>query len=413
MSTAWAIAQVTATLVNLIDKATDALGSVDVIAKPPNVAAENARDYVNVFLYLTRENAAGRNLDLPARDASGARNSAYPLTLNLHYLISAYSKTIFQQEVLLGHAMQALHEHPVLSPAAIRQALLSAGATELSESGAPDQLEQIKITPHSLSADELSKLWGAFQAPFRTSATYSVSVVVIESPEPRRSALPVRELGASGVASPSPALPLLSALTPPNRQNAIRVGETLTLRGTHLGAGPVRVRFHHRLRSLPIELQATAGSSGAAGQSRIEVALTATAPWAVGIYSVQVALSDPRGGHPRITNALPMTLAPTLSGLPTPTITRTEDETLIDGLGSTPAPLDGQDCSLLLDDIELLRSSADQTLRFRDRAGRIRPGTTYRARLRVDGVDSLLLRYDAEQGRLVFDETQRIEVPAA
>ena len=46
-----------------------------------------------------------------------------PLALNnLHYLLSAYSGGDLHAEILLGYAMQLLHEMPVLTRAAIRTA---------------------------------------------------------------------------------------------------------------------------------------------------------------------------------------------------------------------------------------------------------------------------------------------------
>jgi hypothetical protein len=62
----------------------------------------------------------------------------------------------------------------------------------LSTSELAEQVEQIKITPQTLSTEELSKLWTAFQAKYRPTAAYQASVVLIESQRSTRAALPVR-----------------------------------------------------------------------------------------------------------------------------------------------------------------------------------------------------------------------------
>jgi hypothetical protein len=55
-----------------------------------------------------------------------------------------------------------------------------------------DQVEQIKISPATLSTEEISRMWSAFQAKYRPTAVYVASVVLIQSKATTRSALPVR-----------------------------------------------------------------------------------------------------------------------------------------------------------------------------------------------------------------------------
>jgi hypothetical protein len=55
-----------------------------------------------------------------------------------------------------------------------------------------EQVEQIKIIPEALNTEELSNLWPAFQAKYRPTAAYQVSVVLIESRRSTRPALPVQ-----------------------------------------------------------------------------------------------------------------------------------------------------------------------------------------------------------------------------
>ena len=65
---------------------------------------------------------------------------------------------------LLGGAMSALNQAPMLDPAAI-QAALPGNDLYL-------QAERVKVTPDSLDIEEISKLWTAFQTNYRISAAY-------------------------------------------------------------------------------------------------------------------------------------------------------------------------------------------------------------------------------------------------
>jgi hypothetical protein len=97
-------------------------------------------------------------------------------------------------EILLGAAMQLLHQTPVLTSETIRTALDNFSPKKskvqsqpvkvaLSASQLADQLQQIKITPQFLSFEDMSKLWSALQARYRPSVCYQVSAVVIGQQE--------------------------------------------------------------------------------------------------------------------------------------------------------------------------------------------------------------------------------------
>ena len=216
MSTALAIASVTAVLRDLlnnglIDHNVSKVLESDILVTslPPDridttVAAQNSQ--VNVFLYHVAPNTAWRNAKLPSRDSDGNRISNPPLALDLHYLITAYGVQELDSEILLGYAMQLLHETPILTRAAVRRSLappsivgtggnLPARLRELATSELAEQFEQIRIVPQQLNTEEMSKLWAAFGAKYRPTAAYQASVVLIESRQSARGALPVRSRG--------------------------------------------------------------------------------------------------------------------------------------------------------------------------------------------------------------------------
>ena len=212
MSNALAIASVTAVLRDLLNNGlidhdvSATLGNVTVSSLSPDrvdITSQNQQSRLNLFLYQVTPNAAWRNVGLPSRNGDGERLTNAPLALNLHYLLTAYGALELHAEILLGYGMQLFHETPVLTRAAIRTALappsqvagggnLPPQMQALFTSELSEQVEQIKITPETPNTEEISRLWSAFGAPYRPTAAYQASVVLIESKQTTRSALPVR-----------------------------------------------------------------------------------------------------------------------------------------------------------------------------------------------------------------------------
>jgi hypothetical protein len=250
MSSALAIASVTAVLKNLLDNGmVDANPSepVPVSVSPPDRVdtGSSEKAQLNLFLYSVAPNLGWRNVGLPSRDSRGQAVDNPPLALDLYYLLSAYEKDDFDSEILLGYAMQILHETPLLDRAAIRTALsidpahgstLPARLRSLATSNLAGQAEQIKISPHKLDTEEMSKLWTAFQAKYRPSVAYHVSVVLIEGTRSVRSALPVQ---ARRVRVVPMDLPHIDEVKP----QTLDAADTLTIVGRNLSGEQVSVSF--------------------------------------------------------------------------------------------------------------------------------------------------------------------------
>jgi hypothetical protein len=181
---------------------------VSVRALPPDLVKSETEEkaLLNLFLYHIAPNMGWSNRGLPSFDSRGERCSNPPLALDLYYLLTAYGKHDYEAEILLGYAMQVLHENPIIGRDAIRKSLptnpddapvkgliLPKAMRALSASDLADQVELIKITPNTLSSEEVSKLWTAFQTSYRPSVAYLVSVVLIESNRSTKSSLPVRQ----------------------------------------------------------------------------------------------------------------------------------------------------------------------------------------------------------------------------
>ena len=203
MSSPLAIAAVTAVLRSFLHDAmidhglSTLLGEVTVSSDPPDsLDLKSTAARINLFLFQATENQGWRNFALPARSPNGDRTSNPPLALDLSYLVTAYGVGDYYPEVLLGYAMFVLHEMPVFTRDAIRDALGASSSDPLfkalTTSSLADQIEQIKIVPQTMSVDELSKIWTALQSQYRPTAVYKVSVVLIESEKSVKPTLPVR-----------------------------------------------------------------------------------------------------------------------------------------------------------------------------------------------------------------------------
>jgi hypothetical protein len=205
MSSGLAIAAVTAVLKNILNNGiTEANlaaivgGNVTISSLPPDrvsIVGSQDPNQLNLFLYQTSYNPGWLEVGLPARNAAGARISNPPLALNLHYILSAYGAQDFYPEIILGYGMQSLHENPVL-PRGLITAALSAPLPpgqpkELLASRLAEQVEQIKVTPESLTTEEISRLWTALGAHYRPSAAYQVTVVLVQPARSTSGPLPV------------------------------------------------------------------------------------------------------------------------------------------------------------------------------------------------------------------------------
>jgi hypothetical protein len=168
---------------------------------PDTATAEPAR--VNLFLYRVTENAALKNQEIPGHGHPGAYGHP-PLSLCLHYLVTAYGTTT-QNDLtderlahdLLGSAMRVLHDFAIVDDR-LRRLVVPPIGTPILDATLLDEFERMKVTLEPLTLDDLSKLWTALERRVRVSAPYEVSVVQIESRRPRRFPRPVGEPPAAG-----------------------------------------------------------------------------------------------------------------------------------------------------------------------------------------------------------------------
>lgn len=415
MGNALAIAAVTAVLKDLLNNGlidhnvTGAVGSnVTVSALPPDrVFAPGVQEgnQLNLFLYQVAPNVGWRNIGLPSRDEQGGRLTNPPLALDLHYLLTAYGAEDLHAEVLLGYAMQLLHETPVLTRKSIRTALqpspvngaiLPPALQALSASELADQVEQIKIVATALNSEEMSKLWTALQARYRPTAAYHVSVVMIESQRPAKSALPVLMVGPVdpvtreprgpvAAANLEPPFPTLSLVTPPQQRASAHLGDIVALQGHKLDGTNLSVRLTGSRLAQPIELPAAPGNTA----TRLETTIPNTpATLPAGLCSLAVLVQRSGEVFRRTTNEFILALAPQITTALPASFARDGNGDATLTLAVRPDVQPTQRVALILGDLEVTaqpRTNQTDTVSFVIRAAA--PGT-YLVRLRVDGVDS-------------------------
>jgi hypothetical protein len=332
MSTALAIASVTHVLKDLlnngiIDRDITGVvgGNVLVTALPPDKVETSSEQHsqLNLFMYQVSPNAGWASQGLPSRNSNGDLVSNPPLALDLYYLLTAYGTVELHSEILLGYGMQLLHETPILSKSAIKNSLsppqtvsgddLPANLKALSTSGLDQQAELIKISPQALSVDELSKLWTAFQAKYRPTAAYKITVVLIESKKSYKAALPVKGRNVYVLpfkhASIDKVLSQISDADPIVEGQKILPGYNIVLQGSSLYADQLFVKVD--------EFNITPDASKVSDTS---ITVKIPADLQAGIHGVQVvntiAMGTPEVAHKgSSSNSMAFILSPVITNI--------------------------------------------------------------------------------------------------
>lgn len=90
------------------------------------------------------------------------------LSLDLHYMLTAWAGNALDEQVALGWAMRQLHLYPVLD------------ASSLSPEGGWSREEVIQLVPAELGSEEMMRIWDALDPSYRLSVSYVARVLHIE-----------------------------------------------------------------------------------------------------------------------------------------------------------------------------------------------------------------------------------------
>ncbi|MEP6861389.1 MAG: DUF4255 domain-containing protein [Deltaproteobacteria bacterium] len=420
MSNSYAIAAATATLHDILvrvrtplpnDPSSDPdLAETVISAKPLDKARDpEGKNQLNIFLYHLVTDAQLRNT--PAFGTGNGETARQPpVALRLYYMITAYGSkdedTLAHR--LLGRAMSLLQDRAVFMPADIQAAL---PGNDLYR-----QVERVRIVPHTITTEELSKLWTTFQTNYRVSTAYEVSVVLIDSTQTRTTPLPVLRRGPldDGVAvfpSTLPPYPTLSEIRLPARQPGARIesgglpGDVLTLIGNNLAGATVNIRLTNRWLTAPFVLTPLADPT--ASQVQIQLPDNQT-DLPAGIYTVSIGVTNP-GDSERISNTLAFPLVPRLLPLASHAVATDASGNATISLHVSPDAWPDQPVSLLVGDREYRanpRTTVTNSLTFA-----LKPAVIgdHFLRVRVDGVDSFVIA-DYTATPLVFDPDVKVTI---
>ena len=327
MSNTLAVAAVTSTLRHVVEQALGGpqpgpVGSATVTTLHPSrlVVGDDGvpPKGINLFLYRVTPNHAWNLTDLPTRSSTGALVRRPVAALDLHYLVSCTGDdTELDAQRLLARAVLAFAVSPVLGRDLVAEALAEYAEDTptafLSAADLADAVELVKISPDTLSLEDLSRLWGALGTPYALSVTYLATVVLIEADLAPRPPLPVRER-VVGVAPIAPPILTDVATDPPG--SAVAAGSTLTLRGSGLLAPATVPGSTTTIRFGPVELAPADGATAAA----LTVELGEAVPAGVhALHVVHRSAPGPGGAPPsRVTarsNAVPVLVRPDVSAI--------------------------------------------------------------------------------------------------
>jgi hypothetical protein len=415
MSNSLAIAAVTVILsdllINQVNQEDPPFNDLKISSKPPDLArGTETVNQLNLFLYQTTLNSAWRNSD--PRQVNRGGNGQPPLGLTLHYLISAYG--INNEDIashhLLGRARRVFHDHSLLNTDNVKDLI---EGSDLSQ-----QIEKVRIVPQPLSLEEMSKLWTIFQAPYRISAAYEVSVVLIDSKKLAKAPLPVLTIGpplpdplAGIIVQPSLPIVLPTAtlldLKTQGQESSTQLGDIITLSGHHLvfddnspGNTSVKLVLKHKLLAVAKEIipaQATA--------NEIQFSLSnQPTDWPAGAYTVYASITD-NLNKKQVSNELPFLVAPKISPL---AVALDNDQTTIT-LTVTPQIWPEQPAFLLLGSLQIPAQphpNKTDNLTFIIQSA---PKGTFFIRLRVDGADSHLIQLVKD--KLQFNPALQVTIP--
>ncbi|MET0340085.1 MAG: DUF4255 domain-containing protein [Polyangiales bacterium] len=418
MSNHLAIATVTATLGQLVHaSAEQAVSGATLQFGRPTVAGTGTEKRVFVYLFQVTPNATLRNADLPTRGAAGQLTRRPQAALDLHYLLAfTGDDRLHEPQRMLGAVARDLHARPALDKSAIGNAVAS--AAELAGSDLAASIEQVKLTPVALPLEEMSKLWSVLmQTPHVLALVYQANVVLLDALESGSAALPVLSRGQDdrGVDVVMGAFPRIarcwlgapeaSALRPPLPSlPSLGLGQRALLHGDHLAGDALAVRFTQG--GAPPVVVPAALVAGAVQVDLPDTPATQDA-FRAGVYALSVVST--KAGKARVSNALPVVLAPTVTGITPNPAERDAGGAVTLRVTVRPHVRPGQTVSLRLGDREVPAeaiTTATDTVQFViDDAPTVAAAPL---RVRVDDAESVCVRFDPARRGFVFDDAQKV-----
>jgi hypothetical protein len=128
---------------------------------------------MTIFLFEAVEDPTVRNQRQPREIVPPNITQRRPqVPLILRYLLTPWSGDRATDHLLLGMALQTLHDDAILSGPQLRGGLVGTS-------------EALKLKLAPLTLEEQTRVWHAVQRPYRLSLTYEVRVIRIDSNDAR------------------------------------------------------------------------------------------------------------------------------------------------------------------------------------------------------------------------------------
>ena len=168
------IDDVSQTLVALIDDAVGDLGLSAPVVGLHDLSDPTIKDLpkLTVFLFEVMEDAPSRNRPfvqvIDPADNKRVRVKKPPMALQLNYLITPWTNNFDTDQQLLGRVLRAFYDQAIVSGSQLHG--------ELAKS-----VDSLKITLHQITLEDRTRIWHALQRPYRTSLSYGVRVVNLDT----------------------------------------------------------------------------------------------------------------------------------------------------------------------------------------------------------------------------------------
>jgi hypothetical protein len=123
---------------------------------------------LSIFLYRVHVNGTMR----ASWAASTVADGRTRLPLDLHYLLTPWADNAEWEHQILGRAMQALDETPIIT------------GPLLYPSAAWDDNEALQIVPDDAALDDITRTWDSLDSDFRLSVPYIARVLRLDGRQP-------------------------------------------------------------------------------------------------------------------------------------------------------------------------------------------------------------------------------------
>jgi len=320
VSTTTAIGDLTTLLAAHLDGALDPFNGARVTTLPLDRAQPGERqNRLNLYLSHVVTNSAFSNLPMPGTHP--AANGRPPLAITLQYLVTFLGEDDLDEQATVAHKMLGSVMRLLLDQPELRRERIRALAPE---SFIDRQVDLVRLLGRPLTLEEISKLWPAFQTPYRLSIALEASCLLIESLDDSPTPMPVLRRGDADAGPeavtgfPFPLIERLIVGAAARPLPAVRIGDEITVYGQRLLPGPGQVallRVRDANGALIVDVPTRTGPAGALIAPILETYAGVPAPaWRAEAISVAVVIREP-GADDLISNEVVVGLAPRITSV--------------------------------------------------------------------------------------------------